>query len=413
MVRVRVTSSHMEQLDEIKKWIDGHELPKDITTHWWFAQLPQSIKLAFSQLALDPAIRHGFENLFPSPLYTVKVLESMNEIYVAAPQTEKATSDNVFYANHVDGPFLMYPLCSLYRAIVAINENDSIQTMFPLVPCQKVLNRGDFWAFDFNREIHRIEMKQPPTGLRYTLKVHYLVYPTSLWFYGELLGRLTSLYNTLARLAFLNTLVPKTGIQKCLWALIMFSTNLFFNLIRSSGNSGALSFVGCMWLISLFAPKWPLFMISTSFVHYFIYMATYYHAPKYQGRVSFEAFKQTVMFYKAVAFGHIIYHYAKHLPTSVDYISLLMILTGFSLSTSAMMAIGVDRTYFGIELGFCKPIYVNTFPYNMFKHPMILGNLVGLMGLFKFDLFRLEYPWLIPIHMILYIVHMAQVNFLI
>jgi hypothetical protein len=93
----------------------------------------------------------------------------MNEVYVAALENTHATSDNVFYTNHgtytlilVDGPWMCYPFASVYRAIVAVNHNDFIKTIFPAQPCEVVLDQGDVWAFDFNREVHRIKSIKSP-----------------------------------------------------------------------------------------------------------------------------------------------------------------------------------------------------------------------------------------------------------
>lgn len=77
----------------------------------------------------------------------------MNEIYVAAIDTNTATSDNVFYSNHVDGPFMAYPFASVYRAIVAVNSNDFIRTVFPAQPCEKILTDGEMYLIQYLRKV--------------------------------------------------------------------------------------------------------------------------------------------------------------------------------------------------------------------------------------------------------------------
>jgi hypothetical protein len=307
----------------------------------------------------------------------------------------------------------MYPFASVYRAIVAVNSNDFIKTIFTAEPCEKVLTDGEMWAFDFNREVHRIEQIKKSTTKRYTLKLHYLVYPTSIPFYGHILGFLTSIYDTIARLAFLKTLTPKSGLEKMLWGFIMFATHFFYTAVRMAGNSGAISFL-CLSGIVLYCTKTdiPLFMITSSFVHYLIYIATYYFYETHRDRIVFTAFKSTVMFYKGVAFCHLIYHYIKHIDwADIDWISLGMITVGFWLSGMAAGAIGLDQTYFGAELGRMVPNRIHSFPYNLTHHPMIIGNLIGLGGFYKLDGFRKALPWLVPVHAFLYIVHMLQEHF--
>lgn len=55
------------------------------------------------------------------------------------------------------------------------------------------------------------------------------------------------------------------------------------------------------------------------------------------------------------------------------------------MSIAATQALGVDGTYFGIELGFVKADYrfVKSFPYNTLPHPMILSQIVALLGLHR------------------------------
>jgi Phospholipid methyltransferase len=152
----------------------------------------------------------------------------------------------------------------------------------------------------------------------------------------------------------------------------------------------------------------PVFLIGSSFIHYGIYIATYYHRPR---DVAFLAFKNTVMTFKATALLQMAYIYCKNF--SYDPVSLALIVAGFALSTAAATALGIDRTYFGYELQVVPPSKsVTTFPYNCgVPHPMIVGNLLWLSGLYKMQGFRDAIPWLAPVHMVLYTVHMLQEHF--
>src|SRR5690606_7732554 len=119
-------------------------------------------------------------------------------------------SDTVFYTEHIDGPFMLYPFAAVYRCIVAANENVQIRTSFPMTPAAVTLTTGDVGGFDFNREIHRIEHNAARNpGRRITLKLHYCVYPKRLPWYGRLLGNLTTRYDVAARRLFLKTLRPE------------------------------------------------------------------------------------------------------------------------------------------------------------------------------------------------------------
>jgi hypothetical protein len=70
----------------------------------------------------------------------------------------------------------------------------------------------------------------------------------------------------------------------------------------------------------------------------------------------------------------------------------------------------MDGTYFGIELGRVKADYgfVKSFPYNIIPHPMIVGQVVALLAMYSIPHMRNTFPWLIPTHIALYLVHMFQ-----
>jgi hypothetical protein len=89
------------------------------------------------------------------------------------------------------------------------------------------------------------------------------------------------------------------------------------------------------------------------------------------------------MAYKAIAVFHLAYNYVKYFEFNA--LSLVMIAIGVTLSSTAAMALGLDKTYFGYELGFVKDdgtFKVDAFPYNLgIPHPMIVGNLIWLAGI--------------------------------
>ena len=66
----------------------------------------------------------------------------MNEIYVASP-TYKINSDKVFYMEHVDGPYVWWPFCQVYRVLIAVNENKQIMTQFPIARQIWRITKGD------------------------------------------------------------------------------------------------------------------------------------------------------------------------------------------------------------------------------------------------------------------------------
>jgi hypothetical protein len=55
-----------------------------------------------------------------------------------------------------------------------------------------------------------------------------------------------------------------------------------------------------------------------------------------------------------------------------------MIAIGYGVSMKATVALGVDRTYFGAELGKCEPKWINEFPYGYSPLPSLSLLLIPL-----------------------------------
>ena len=55
--------------------------------------------------------------------------------------------------------------------------------------------------------------------------------------------------------------------------------------------------------------------------------------------------------------------------------------------------------------------YVQKFPYGVIPHPMILSQCVAMLGFMRAEAFRSSWPYLVPAHVCLYIVHMLQEHF--
>jgi len=130
--------------------------------------------------------------------------------------------------------------------------------------------------------------------------------------------------------------------------------------------------------VSILCNSYTIAVIGSSYCHYFLYIYTYYYRDiKTKGE--YKAFQHAAFLYKSIAVCHIAYIYAGPIlvgRVEVDHMSLLMIMCGYVVSISATQVLGIDGTYFGIELGFLQADYkfVKSFPYNIFPHPMILGQ---------------------------------------
>lgn len=88
-----------------------------------------------------------------------------------------------------------------------------------------------------------------------------------------------------------------------------------------------------------------------------------------------------------------------------------MICIGYGLSVAATNALGIDRTYFAAELGLLEPKWITQFPYGYIPHPMIVSQIIALIGIHKASHFRADWPYVIPVHVALYLTHMLQEHF--
>ena len=155
----------------------------------------------------------------------------MNELYISINNSNKKNSDRVFFSKHIDGPFGFFPFCSVYRTLIGCNDNNFIITHFPLKKQDICICKNDLLAFDYNKEIHYISLKNnllKNPSKRTVLKLHYVVYPIGLDILAYLLLVLCEYYNTIARYAFINTLQPKSISSNLLNNTILFITNNWY-----------------------------------------------------------------------------------------------------------------------------------------------------------------------------------------
>ena len=138
--------------------------------------------------------------------------------------------------------------------------------------------------------------------------------------------------------------------------------------------------------------------------------------------MAYGVFKRDVLLYKTLAIGQLLVLYLSAVTkgftnmAAVSDIGLLdcaMVLGGYALSIYTTAQLGVDGTYFGIELGFVQADkhYVQKFPYGVIPHPMILSQCVALLGLYRHAAFRAAWPYLVPAHVCFYLTHMVQEHF--
>lgn len=147
--------------------------------------------------------------------------------------------------------------------------------------------------------------------------------------------------------------------------------------------------------------------------------------------------------------------------TASNITQQLTVFLRYAVSILATNALGIDRTYFAAELGLVEPKWItqvtghtlnaltmttdchiivnhvqwsqfhttlittdfisprtsphrhftSQFPYGYIPHPMIVSQVWAMLGLYKAAHFRAEAPYVVPLHVALYLVHMLQEHF--
>lgn len=171
------------------------------------------------------------------------------------------------------------------------------------------------------------------------------------------------------------------------------------------------------YLTTLFAVSYltdyKVFLLGTSYIHYIRYITTYY----YRINIDYSNFKRDVLLYKCISMIQLYYLYFISFQDINDiYINIggiSLILFGNILSLYTSFLLGIDGCYFGIELGHLNKNkkYINTFPYGYIPHPMILSQCIAFYGINTNIAFYNEWPYLIYMHILLYITHLIQEQF--
>ncbi len=142
--------------------------------------------------------------------------------------------------------------------------------------------------------------------------------------------------------------------------------------------------VALLGILAWLASSPGLAVYSLSFWHYLLYGLAYRF-----GVVPLTEFKREALLMKSVSLITLALVY---LSASLDYLSIVLVATGFLLNILAAFALGSDRTYYGYELTKLPPLRVTRFPFSVISHPMLVGNMLAYGGTLLNSEFR-EHWW--------------------
>lgn len=395
-----------DAVEGLRDWIHTNVPVTPETTHVWPHKQDPTSKATVA-LENDAAIEAAFRTVFPKKHYDIKPVQSMNEIYVTAVGAKKSiNSDAVFYTPHTDGPYWFLPHASLYRVLVGVTPNSMVRTRFNLQHSSQdqVLDIYGVVGFDYNRELHWID-HVPNTKndeRRSLLKLHFVVYPKGWHLYGKLCAYLNTSYNTWARGNFLTTLRPSGAYEIIMAWWIWLTTKGNAEFVELVGWDNVVYIGLCSTLLG------PIpFLILTSFRHYAIYITTFaYREPM----VAHGYLMRDAKLFKTISMLHLAKRLLPMVQLPRDIVGLGACMLGFSLTILATIRLGMVRTYFGTELKFVEPKWIDGFPYGTIPHPMIVGQVFAFATIlfWWWNEISVENKMLLAAHMTCYTLHMIQ-----
>ena len=172
-------------------------------------------------------------------------------------------------------------------------------------------------------------------------------------------------------------------------------------LVLHAGG-GFLGWIAFLSFLSAVAETPLPLLLGASYVHYVLYMAALAHGPG----LAYREFLRDAIAHKTVSMLALASVYLSSFEA--QWPSIAMIVLGTALSNWAALVLGLARTYFGVELGVVAPMRIEAPPYGVIPHPMITGALVALVGVHLLPGVHDTFPWLVPGHLALYLLHLAQ-----
>ncbi len=130
-----------------------------------------------------------------------------------------------------------------------------------------------------------------------------------------------------------------------------------------------------------------------SFWHYYLYWLAFTF-----GTPDFGTFKREAIAMKTVSVAGLA---GAYIAAPLDLVSLTVIAGGILLNMSAAAVLGVERTYYGYEVAGLPAQTINSFPYSLTAHPMILGNVAAFGGTLINPVFREQWWPLASLHVVL------------
>ena len=142
----------------------------------------------------------------------------------------------------------------------------------------------------------------------------------------------------------------------------------------------SLLFIVTVLACAVLATNAALAVYGLSFWHYCLYGLGFYFRA-----VPHRWFQVDCILMKFVA---LVCLASVYLTAPAQIVSLAVVAAGFALNIAAVWTLGLDRTYYGVELASLPPQRETGFPYTWTAHPMLWGNVVAFGGTLLNPVFR-------------------------
>ncbi|WP_169054330.1 methyltransferase [Nitratireductor sp. XY-223] len=154
-----------------------------------------------------------------------------------------------------------------------------------------------------------------------------------------------------------------------------------------------LAFVLLVLGVAYASGRWDVAVYALSFWIYLVYVMAFFWRRIPQQRFIRDSILLKVISLLAFAFAFI--------QTHPSLLSLIVMATGFALNIMAARALGIERTYYGVEVGGMPPVRVIGFPFSLVRHPMLTGSMIAFGAALLAPEFRAVWWPLALLHVIL------------
>ena len=406
------TVASKEAVDSLRKWIQKKIKYSDNDLTRIKPHERKGTIGPITDLENDKSIKAVLRTIFPAKHYDIRPVLEMNEIFISAVGGIKlpVNSESVSYIPHTEGPFWFFPGVSLYCLLIGLTPNRMVRQRFVLQHSSQdaILDKFGIIGFDYNRELQWIDHVPGKINIerRSVVKLHYIVYPTGWHRYGRLCTKVMRSYHTWSQRIMLQTIPGKKQFNRVVASVTMAAVRINAKIEERIGWSNMFYIATAYVLGGSDSTSWT-FLILTSFRHYCVYITTFaYRDPP----VALGCLIRDGQVYKIISNIHWARRLWPMVELSRDWPGILMALAWFAITLLACDRLGLERTYFGTELGFVQPKWIVGFPYGTVPHPMIMGQILGfgvILYWWRHEL-TIQNAALLVAHIACYLVHMFQ-----